>query len=86
MSVNEGKMATGRIATYAGLSGDKLLYAVVAIATCGFSLFGYDQGLMSGIIASRQFNTEFPGVSSHLANCEPIELMKNSVDFAGGCK
>jgi hypothetical protein len=26
------------------------------------NLTGYDQGLMSGIIASRQFNTEFPAV------------------------
>jgi hypothetical protein len=28
------------------------------------SLFGYDQGLMSGIIASRQFNGEFPQTRS----------------------
>lgn len=45
---------------YAGLTGNSLLYAVVATATVGFSLFGYDQGLMSGIITSKQFNTEFP--------------------------
>jgi len=45
---------------YAGLNGNALLYAIVATATIGFSLFGYDQGLMSGIIGSNQFNTEFP--------------------------
>jgi hypothetical protein len=33
---------------------------VTLFATIGFSLFGYDQGLMSGIIASKNFNTEFP--------------------------
>ena len=48
---------------YGGLNGNALLYAIVATATTGFSLFGYDQGLMSGIIASRQFNNEFPAVS-----------------------
>ncbi|EIW66271.1 hypothetical protein TREMEDRAFT_72410 [Tremella mesenterica DSM 1558] len=51
---------TGQLIKYAGLNGNSLLYCVVGIATCGFSLFGYDQGLMSGIIASEQFNTEFP--------------------------
>ncbi|RXK41078.1 monosaccharide transporter [Tremella mesenterica] len=51
---------TGQLVKYAGLNGNSLLYCVVGIATCGFSLFGYDQGLMSGIIASEQFNTEFP--------------------------
>ncbi len=55
--------AKGGTVTYGGLKGNTLLYAIVAIATTGFSLFGYDQGLMSGIIASRQFNTEFPAVS-----------------------
>jgi hypothetical protein len=49
--------------TYGGMNGNTLLYAVVATATVGFSLFGYDQGLMSGIIASEQFNREFPAVS-----------------------
>jgi hypothetical protein len=33
--------------TYGGMNGNTLLYAVVATATVGFSLFGYDQGLMS---------------------------------------
>ncbi|WVQ70810.1 hypothetical protein IAR50_000332 [Cryptococcus sp. DSM 104548] len=62
MATNEKAPVTGsgKIVTYGGLHGDKLMYCIVAIATCGFSLFGYDQGLMSGIIASDQFNTEFP--------------------------
>jgi len=53
---------------YGGMNGDALLYWIVAIATCGFSLFGYDQGLMSGIIASRQFNTEFPATKQNGPN------------------
>ncbi|KAI5963225.1 uncharacterized protein KGF55_003017 [Candida pseudojiufengensis] len=50
---------SGRTAT-AGLRGKKLRLAVTAIATTGFSLFGYDQGLMSGLISGDQFNYEFP--------------------------
>lgn len=43
-----------------GLTGRKLRVAVTAIAVTGFSLFGYDQGLMSGIITGEEFNKEFP--------------------------
>lgn len=48
-----------RTNTY-GLSGKKLRVAVTLTAVTGFSLFGYDQGLMSGIITGTQFNEEFP--------------------------
>ena len=51
------------VVKYGGKCGNALLYTIVAFATIGFSLFGYDQGLMSGIIASPQFNGEFPAVS-----------------------
>ncbi|KAI5957008.1 hypothetical protein KGF54_000627 [Candida jiufengensis] len=50
---------SGRTAT-GGLRGKKLRIAVTVIATTGFSLFGYDQGLMSGLISGEQFNWEFP--------------------------
>lgn len=33
---------------------------VTATATIGFSLFGYNQGMMSGIITGEYFNEEFP--------------------------
>jgi MFS family permease len=48
------------IETYAGLSGRKLGALVSVIATTGFLLFGYDQGVMSGIIAADPFNDYFP--------------------------
>ncbi|KAL7420894.1 sugar transporter-like protein [Cryptotrichosporon argae] len=60
----------GGIVTYAGLKGNALLLTIVTIGTCGFSLFGYDQGLMSGIIASNQFNTEFP--ATYQANADDV--------------
>lgn len=48
------------VKTYAGLSGRKLSTLVSIIATTGFLLFGYDQGVMSGIIAADPFNDYFP--------------------------
>lgn len=41
--------------TTAGLTGRKLRAAVTITATLGFSLFGYDQGLMAGLISAEQF-------------------------------
>lgn len=48
------------VKTYAGLNGRKLSTLVSVIATTGFLLFGYDQGVMSGIIAADPFNAYFP--------------------------
>lgn len=46
--------------TYMGLKGRRLGFAISTIATTGFLLFGYDQGVMSGIITATPFNTFFP--------------------------
>lgn len=48
--------------TTAGLQGRQLRLAVTIISVVGFSLFGYDQGLMSGIISGNQFTKEFPAL------------------------
>ncbi|KAJ5852583.1 Major facilitator superfamily domain general substrate transporter [Penicillium soppii] len=53
-----------------GLKGKKLHLAITFTSVVGFSLFGYDQGLMSGIISGTQFTKEFPplaGDSEHVA-------------------
>ena len=46
---------------YLGLTGRPLSLLVSVVATCGFLLFGYDQGVMSGIIdAPGFFRTAVP--------------------------
>ncbi|PGH30517.1 hypothetical protein GX50_06697 [[Emmonsia] crescens] len=45
---------------FAGLTGHKLSLAISTVATTGFLLFGYDQGIMSGIISAKPFNDAFP--------------------------
>ncbi|KAJ5491468.1 sugar transporter STL1 [Penicillium diatomitis] len=48
--------------TTSGLRGRKLRLAITFTSVIGFSLFGYDQGLMSGIISGNQFTQEFPAL------------------------
>ncbi|KFZ23078.1 hypothetical protein V502_02440 [Pseudogymnoascus sp. VKM F-4520 (FW-2644)] len=45
---------------FMNMAGRPLGLAISTIATTGFLLFGYDQGVMSGIISAPQFNTFFP--------------------------
>ncbi|RYP52105.1 hypothetical protein DL768_002655 [Monosporascus sp. mg162] len=45
---------------FMGLSGRPLSMTVSAVATTGFLLFGYDQGVMSGIISAPAFADMFP--------------------------
>ncbi|OKL56969.1 Sugar transporter STL1 [Talaromyces atroroseus] len=56
--------------TTSGLRGKKLHLAITFTSVIGFSLFGYDQGLMSGLISGDQFVKEFPvldGDSLHVS-------------------
>lgn len=46
--------------SYLGFRGKKLQLFVSIVSTCGFLLFGYDQGVMSGIITAPEFNNEIP--------------------------
>ncbi|ODV64746.1 general substrate transporter [Hyphopichia burtonii NRRL Y-1933] len=53
---------TAKTHTY-GLRGRKLRATITAVAVTGFSLFGYDQGLMSGIISAKEFTSTFKATS-----------------------
>jgi hypothetical protein len=58
-----GSVSTVR--TYAGLNGRPLGLLISTIATTGFLLFGYDQGVMSGIISADPFNDYFPSTKNN---------------------
>ncbi|KAI0525479.1 general substrate transporter [Xylaria bambusicola] len=45
-----------------GLRGQALNYAVGFVAGCDFLLFGYDQGVMGGILTMPQFLSIFPSI------------------------
>ncbi|KAI1149890.1 general substrate transporter [Nemania diffusa] len=46
-----------------GLRGQALNYAVGLVAGCDFLLFGYDQGVMGGILTMPQFLDVFPSIN-----------------------
>lgn len=56
-----------------GLSDRKLRVAVTFVAVTGFSLFGYDQGLMSGLLGGDQFQDEFPGTKGDSQHASVIQ-------------
>lgn len=50
------------VPTYWGASGRMLQLLITIVATTDFLLFGYDQGVMSGIISAPAFINAFPEV------------------------
>jgi sugar porter (SP) family MFS transporter len=46
--------------TTAGLSGRKLRLSITITAVVGFSLFGYNQGMMAGLLNGEEFVKSFP--------------------------
>ncbi|PVI05762.1 sugar transporter STL1 [Periconia macrospinosa] len=50
------------VPTYWGTSGRALQLLITIVATTDFLLFGYDQGVMSGIISAPAFKSAFPQV------------------------
>ncbi|KAI0115553.1 general substrate transporter [Nemania sp. FL0031] len=53
------------VPTYWGQSGKPLQRLVTVVATIDFLLFGYDQGVMSGIISGAPFVSDFPQVNNN---------------------
>lgn len=46
------------------LTGKALDYAITAAAGSGFLLFGYDQGVMSGLLTGNAFTRQFPEIDT----------------------
>lgn len=46
------------------LVGKPLTYAITATAGSGFLLFGYDQGVMSGLLTGDAFVRTFPEIDT----------------------
>ncbi|KUI61951.1 Sugar transporter STL1 [Cytospora mali] len=53
------------VPTYWSKSGHTLQKYITALATCDFLLFGFDQGVMAGIISSGAFVADFPEVKDN---------------------
>jgi MFS family permease len=56
------KESASGVPTYWGQSGRGLQLLITIVAVTDFLLFGYDQGVMSGIISAPAFVTAFPEV------------------------
>ena len=46
------------------LTGKLLDWAITAVAGSGFLLFGYDQGVMSGLLTGKAFIKQFPSIDT----------------------
>lgn len=70
----------GRTNTF-GLTGRPLRVAITVFATVGFSLFGYNQGMMSGLITGKQFNQTFPATDMNAkgANEHHVTVVQGAV-------
>jgi len=62
--------------TYMGATGNKLTWLITLAASAGFGLFGYDQGVMSGIIGAPQFFETFPAVDPEGQSYHPLHTAK----------
>ena len=56
------KESSSGVPTYWGQSGRMLQVLITIVAVTDFLLFGYDQGVMSGIISAPAFVSAFPEV------------------------
>ncbi|KAI9753346.1 MAG: hypothetical protein M4579_005204 [Chaenotheca gracillima] len=67
---------------YFGLRGTSLNIAVGCLAGLDFLLFGYDQGVMGGILTLKTFLAQFPEIDSTRADLTPSQ--KNHVSTIQG--
>lgn len=71
-------LSVSRTSTF-GLEGRTLRLAVTLTAVIGFSLFGYNQGMMAGIITGTKFNAEFPATDMSLGDTHHVTVVQGAV-------
>ncbi|GJN93425.1 hypothetical protein Rhopal_006480-T1 [Rhodotorula paludigena] len=72
----DAKTNSAGVPSYFGLTGNKLIMAITATSTVGFLLFGYDQGVMSGIITGKQFWRDFPACDERVQGSQRAALLQ----------
>ena len=73
------------VPTYWGQSGRMLQALVTVVATTDFLLFGYDQGVMSGIISAPAFTDAFPEVKDNSTYEGFVTAIYAAGCFLGAC-
>ncbi|BGP42522.1 sugar transporter-like protein [Rhodotorula kratochvilovae] len=73
---DDAKTNAAGVPSYFGLTGEKLILAITATSTVGFLLFGYDQGVMSGIITGEQFWATFPACDENVQGKSKASLLQ----------
>ncbi|KAG6006069.1 hypothetical protein E4U21_007429 [Claviceps maximensis] len=63
---------------YLGLSGPSLNWVIGAVAGCDFLLFGYDQGVMGGILTLPVFLDQFPDINDAAPDLDRLTKSKRS--------
>ncbi|GAV54311.1 hypothetical protein ZYGR_0AL00430 [Zygosaccharomyces rouxii] len=64
---------------HAGVRGRKLRVLCSLTAVIAFLLFGYDQGLMSGVISGDEFNNEFPATKEKSTHQRTTVVIQGAV-------
>ncbi|GAA5988946.1 hypothetical protein JCM5350_007491 [Sporobolomyces pararoseus] len=64
------------VPTYCGVSGTKLIFLITATSTIGFLLFGYDQGVMAGLITGQEFVQTFPACDAAVQGKQRAALLQ----------
>ncbi|KAL8389061.1 hypothetical protein RB595_008818 [Gaeumannomyces hyphopodioides] len=65
---------------YFGLRGKSLNWAICTIAGCDFLLFGYDQGVMGGILTLSVFLRQFPSINPEEDGLDPTESSRRATN------
>jgi MFS family permease len=73
------------VPTYWGQSGRMLQLLITVVATTDFLLFGYDQGVMSGIISAPAFVKAFPEVEGDSTYEGFVTAIYAAGCFLGAC-